>query len=60
MGDGRRARRQLQDYHIQQMGEMYAAGNWTYAELAYVFDVGTTVIKRSLDYYNAHLKPTEG
>ncbi|WP_078292945.1 hypothetical protein [Mycobacterium sp. D16R24] len=60
MGNGTRARRQLQDYHIQEIGDLYATGNWTHAELAHVFDVGMAVIGRSLDYYNAHLKPTEG
>lgn len=50
-----RARRQMTDDDIREMGEMYEAG-WKKKDLVDAFRVGGKVVDRSIDYYYAHLK----
>lgn len=59
LDDGRRARRQLDDDQIREIGNLYATGEWTQKQLANAFSVSITAITRSLDYYDAHLKTKE-
>lgn len=54
-----RARRQMTDEQICDMGRLYATGNWTQNELGVLFGVGPLVVGRSLKYYRAHLKPAD-
>ena len=54
-----RARRQMTDDQIREMGEQVATGKYTKTDLCRAYGVGMTVVRRSLDYYDAHLKPKE-